>query len=631
MGPEDGRNDRSDRPGNDDRRARSSGAPRRPSGSGSRGDRPSRSDGERGSGRSSGGYRGGSSSGSGSGGGYRGGSTGGSSGGYRGGNSGSGSGGGYRGGSAGGSTGGYRGGNSGSGSSGGYRGGNSGSGSSGGYRGASTPRRDDWRSSDRPDRGARPDRSARPDRGARPDRSARPARSARPDRGTGSTYKPRSSEGGDFRRPVPPRGPKGSDWGGVARGGGGYRRSDAERAGATGRPSRTGGGYAPRRDRDGDRGSDPRSFGRDRDRDRDGDRGSDHRDRGRDIGQSERRPQRRWEEPGISAHEDAFTTDDAASLSRAANSGRNLWNPTPPEARRPGRAFGAPAAKSAGARRSTNTVGGEQVEGRQAVRELLSARKREVSEIWLIEGTDPSPILGEIDNLARARHVPVRMVSPRKLESVQRTETPQGVVAFAEPLESYDLTELVLGHGGSLSSDGATDSDDDSNKDARAGAEGGSGPVAFLVVVDGVTDPHNLGAILRSAECAGATGAVLPRHRAVHVTAAVTKAAAGAVEHLPIALVSGIPSALQELEQLGVRTVGLDERGATSVFDLDLGIDPVALVLGAEGRGLSPLSRRRCDVLANIPLHGAIPSLNVSTAAAVACFEVARARASKLG
>ncbi|MHB1987356.1 MAG: 23S rRNA (guanosine(2251)-2'-O)-methyltransferase RlmB [Acidimicrobiales bacterium] len=261
-------------------------------------------------------------------------------------------------------------------------------------------------------------------------------------------------------------------------------------------------------------------------------------------------------------------------------------------------------------------MGGEQVEGRQAVRELLAAGKRAVGEIWLIEGTDPSPILGEIDNLARRLHVPVRMVSPRKLESVQRTETPQGVVAFADPLESHDLTELVMGKKDA--SDGETAGERTARRTDRA---------AFLVVVDGITDPHNLGAVLRSAECAGATGAVLPRHRAVHVTAAVTKAAAGAVEHIRIALVPGVPSALQDLEQLGVRTIGLDERGDKSVFDLDLGNDPVALVLGAEGRGLSPLSRRRCDILARIPLHGAIPSLNVSTAAAVACYEVARGRA----
>lgn len=248
-----------------------------------------------------------------------------------------------------------------------------------------------------------------------------------------------------------------------------------------------------------------------------------------------------------------------------------------------------------------------------------------MSEVWLIEGSDPSPILGEIDNLARKAHVPVRMVSPRKLESVQRTETPQGVVAFAEPLESHDLTELVLGAEPAAAGDGGQETSEEGDSRPPS-ATSASKRVGFLVVVDGVTDPHNLGAILRSAECAGATGAVLPRHRAVHVTAAVTKAAAGAVEHLPIALVGGIPSALQQLEDLGVRTIGLDERGESSVFDLDIGDEPIALVLGAEGRGLSPLSRRRCAVLASIPLHGEIPSLNVSTAAAVACFEVARAR-----
>ncbi len=159
-----------------------------------------------------------------------------------------------------------------------------------------------------------------------------------------------------------------------------------------------------------------------------------------------------------------------------------------------------------------------------------------------------------------------------------------------------------------------------------APAAGESEKGCFLVLVDGVTDPHNLGAILRSAECAGATGVVIPRHRAAHVTPAVTKAAAGAIEHLPMALVAGIPSALQDLSRLGVTTVGLDERGEADFFDVVMGDRPIALVLGAEGAGLGPLARRRCDVLAKIPLTGAIPSLNVSAAAAVACFEVARQR-----
>ncbi len=115
--------------------------------------------------------------------------------------------------------------------------------------------------------------------------------------------------------------------------------------------------------------------------------------------------------------------------------------------------------------------------------------------------------------------------------------------------------------------------------------------MAFLVVVDGVTDPQNLGALLRSAECAGVTGVVLPRHRSAHVTPTVTKVAAGAIEHVSIAVVPGVPGALQELERLGVWTVGLDERGPEPVFNLGLGDRPVALVIGAEGRGLSPLSR----------------------------------------
>lgn len=149
---------------------------------------------------------------------------------------------------------------------------------------------------------------------------------------------------------------------------------------------------------------------------------------------------------------------------------------------------------------------------------------------------------------------------------------------------------------------------------------------AFLLVVDGVTDPQNLGALFRSAECAGVSGILLARHRSAHVTPSVTKVAAGAVEHVGVALVPGIPAALEELKGLGVLTVGLDERGTEPVSSLRLGDGPIALVVGAEGRGLAHLSRQRCDVLARIPLHGAIESLNVSVAAAVAMFEVARQR-----
>ena len=150
---------------------------------------------------------------------------------------------------------------------------------------------------------------------------------------------------------------------------------------------------------------------------------------------------------------------------------------------------------------------------------------------------------------------------------------------------------------------------------------------AFVIALDGVTDPRNLGAVLRCAETAGATGVVLPRHRSARMTPAVTKAAAGAIEYLPIASVAGIPAMLDRASRKGVWSVGLDEGGSQSLFDLNLTDQPIVLVLGAEGRGLARLTRDRCDVLAHIPMRGRVSSLNVAAAAALACHEVARRRA----
>ena len=143
----------------------------------------------------------------------------------------------------------------------------------------------------------------------------------------------------------------------------------------------------------------------------------------------------------------------------------------------------------------------------------------------------------------------------------------------------------------------------------------------------GITDPRNLGALLRSAECAGVTGVVLPRHRSARLSPTVTKTAAGAIEHLPFAVVGGVPAALSELRDLGVWSIGLAGEADQSLYDLPLGEGPVALVVGSEEKGLAPLVRRRCDAVAAIPQHGTLPSLNVGVAGAVACFEVARQRA----
>lgn len=243
---------------------------------------------------------------------------------------------------------------------------------------------------------------------------------------------------------------------------------------------------------------------------------------------------------------------------------------------------------------SRDGLGGDQVEGRRSVLELLRGERR-VRRVLLVTALEPAPILDEIERAARRRHVPVDLVSESRLERVARTEGHQGVVALAEPLAEADVEDLM------------------------------AAPDAFLVVCDGVTDPRNLGALLRSADGAGVTGVLVPRHRATRVTPAVTKTAAGAIEHLAIATIGGVPAALARLNDRGVLTVGLDADGPTSLYDVDLR-GPVALVVGGEQDGLSQLARKRCAVVAAIPQHGALASLNAGVAASLACFEVARQR-----
>jgi 23S rRNA (guanosine2251-2'-O)-methyltransferase len=247
------------------------------------------------------------------------------------------------------------------------------------------------------------------------------------------------------------------------------------------------------------------------------------------------------------------------------------------------------------------SLGGDQVEGRHAVRELLLAGTRRTREVILAGDLDAAPILDEIIDLADEAKVTITEISRAKFESMTRTEGSQGVMALAQPLRPTELHDLLT--------------------------PGFDGAKPFLLLLDGITDPGNLGAILRTAECAGVTGVVLPRHRAAHITPTVAKAAAGAIEHLPMALVAGLPAAMKTLAADGVWTVGLDAGGDRMIHDLPVADEPVALVLGAEGPGLSRLVRERCDTIASIPLLGVLDSLNVSAAAAVACFEVARRRA----
>jgi predicted rRNA methylase len=334
----------------------------------------------------------------------------------------------------------------------------------------------------------------------------------------------------------------------------------------------------------------------------------------------------------------------------------------------------------------TRGLGGDRVEGRHAVKELLVAGTRKVREIIVAGDQEPAPILDDIIDLADEAGVEIRELPRGRFYQMAATDAPQGVVAFAAPLREYALEELV----GAAPADGAADEPDhryhsagarhveqrvppaesdaaaadadpadgdpaDGGPAGQAGDEAADVPAreaadnviplevptvaspaetgtsatpapALLLVVDGVTDPGNLGAILRTAECAGVTGVVLPRHRAARITPTVTKRAAGAIEHLHFAPVSGIPTALARLAELGVWTVGLDVAAPETIWELPIAEAPLALVLGAEGRGLSRLVRQRCDVTARIPVSGRLDALNVAAATAVALFEVLRRR-----
>ena len=297
----------------------------------------------------------------------------------------------------------------------------------------------------------------------------------------------------------------------------------------------------------------------------------------------------------------------SAGRGKGAGRGRKKPPPTkrsstpgrPPAARARGRTGAVTG--GAGARVERSGLGGDQIEGVRAVRELLVAGRRRTREVLISTDREDSPLLDDIRELAGQLNVQVTELGRTKLAAAARTTSHQGVVARAAPLEEHELDDLLR------------------DRPDRA---------PFLLACDGITDPGNLGALLRTAECAGVSGVVLPRHRAVHVTPAVTKAAAGAVEHLRFCIVGGLPAALARATELGALVIGLDMGGTVSLHDLPSLDRPVVVVLGAEGRGLGRLARERCEIVASIPMFGAIESLNVSVAGALALYEVVRLRRS---
>ena len=241
------------------------------------------------------------------------------------------------------------------------------------------------------------------------------------------------------------------------------------------------------------------------------------------------------------------------------------------------------------------TTGMEIIGGINPVREVLRARSRKVNRLYLAQGRT-GKALAEIIQAARANNIPLRQVDKQRLDKMYGGSGHQGVVAEVGALAYLDLSDII---------DAVT------------------GPRALVLALDGVEDPMNLGALMRSAEAAGANGIVLPRERAAPLTATALKASAGAAEYLPVARVTNLVRALNELKEAGFFVIGADADADHSLYDQDLNLKLV-LVIGGEGRGLRRLVRETCDVIVSIPLAGQISSLNASVAGAVAMFEYVR-------
>lgn len=247
----------------------------------------------------------------------------------------------------------------------------------------------------------------------------------------------------------------------------------------------------------------------------------------------------------------------------------------------------------------------DRIEGRNPVREALRAG-RPIRRLLIADGIPERGIVAEIVAAARGAGVRIEHVPRGVLDRGSAGRVHQGVVAEAEPYRYRSWEEA-----------------------AEAAKARGEPPL--LLALDGITDPGNLGSLLRSAEAAGAHAVLVPRRRAAPVTPVVEKASAGALEHLPIDRVTNLERALERCKSIGIWVVGLDGKGDTTIWECDLLTEPLVLVVGAEGKGLSRLVTERADVRVRIPMGGRLGSLNAAVAGAIALFEVHRKRTSRDG
>jgi 23S rRNA (guanosine2251-2'-O)-methyltransferase len=242
----------------------------------------------------------------------------------------------------------------------------------------------------------------------------------------------------------------------------------------------------------------------------------------------------------------------------------------------------------------------DKLTGIHAVKEALEAQ-RPIDRIAIAKGRQDTRV-EEIVQLARKQGVPVRFEDRGQLDRLANSKDHQGVVALAAARAAATFEDIL----------------------ALANVSG-HGKLGLIVLLDGVEDPHNLGAIVRTALAAGAHGVVIPERRAAGLTDTVARASAGALAHLPVAKVTNLVRTMEELKEAGYWLVGLDEQGDKNYTEVDY-TSPVGIVLGGEGQGLHELTRKRCDFVVSLPTSGPVKSLNVSVAAGVVLFEALRQR-----
>ena len=242
-----------------------------------------------------------------------------------------------------------------------------------------------------------------------------------------------------------------------------------------------------------------------------------------------------------------------------------------------------------------------QLEGRNALTEALRSG-RTIDKVFIASG-ETDRALQRLAADAKEAGAVVVPVDRRKLDAMSFTRAHQGVIALAAARNYFSIDDLL-----------------------EEAASRGETPL--LVICDELSDPHNLGAIIRSAECAGAHGVIIPKRRSVGLTATVAKASAGAVEYMKVAKVTNINAAIEELKEKGVWIFGTAAEGSIPMYQADLTI-PAAIVIGSEGEGMSRLVQKNCDVTVHIPMKGRITSLNASAAASILLYEAVRQRLSK--